>query len=532
MPKEYERVLKHNKPSFGSHKKAWPVVSVLIPTFNRRRYFAEALASVVCQNYRNLQIIAVNDGGEDVSDIVNSYNDPRLLFINRKENRGKAHSLNEALAQAEGKYVAYLDDDDLYYPNHIETLVDALENESDYQVAYSDLYKVYCKVCPDGSKQVLSKVAEFCRDFDRFVMLYFNQTVHQSLMHCRDLLEKTGPYNEDLNIFIDWDMTRRLVFFSDFYHAHRITGEFYRSVGKCDRISVRGRKDKSESLKNFLTIRTTRPAKPWTKLGDMSIIFITDQINKQAGATLGSIWQHTFYPYKVYLPLPTVNIERLDTKMPNIVPVPVNELSSKDQRIDAALTRCEGEYIAIVPSEFPIREFWVEDSLHALVNGPVSCEGFKLEASTDTLWAAVVRKEKLQYARRSFPNLPVRQSLKAAGIVLRQPAFEERPFQFDDLFQEAQFAEKNGNWAQAAQMFEYIAEHHQNELWMKVLAAKAFFNAGGYTRATELSCEVNQQWPTVDTLLVEAKVNREKKDFNSAIGSLKRAEQILEGKEF
>ena len=531
MSKKYERVPKHIECSFGSHKKAGPVVTVLVPTFNRRRYFAEALGSVVCQNYRNLQIIAINDGGEDVSDIVNSYDDPRLLFINRKENRGKAHSLNEALARAEGKYVAYLDDDDLYYPNHIETLVDALENESDCQVAYSDLYKVYCKVCSDGSKQVLSKVAEFCRDFDRFVMLYFNQTVHQSLMHRRDLLEKTGPYNEDLNILIDWDMTRRLAFFSDFYHAHRITGEFYRPAGKCDRISVLGRKNEKEYARNILRIRTTRPAKPWTKLKDMSIIFTAERLNKQAGTTLGSIWQHTFYPYEVYLPLPVESLEKFDAEMPNIVPIPVNPLSSQDQRIDTALTRCEGEYIAIVPSGFPIREFWVEDSLHALVNGPVSCEGFELEASTETLWAVVVRKEKLQYARRSFPNLPVQQSLKAAGIVLRQPAFEERPFQFDHLFQEAQFAEKNGNWAQAAQMFEYIAEHHQNELWMKSLAAKAFFNAGRYTRAAELSCEVNQQWPTVDTLLVEAKVNRET-NFNSVIQSLNRAEQILEGKEF
>ena len=90
-------MIKNNEGKLG------PVVTVLIPTFNRRRYFAEALASVVCQNYRNLQIIAINDGGEDVSDIVKSYDDPRLLFINRKENRGKAYSLNEALALAEGK---------------------------------------------------------------------------------------------------------------------------------------------------------------------------------------------------------------------------------------------------------------------------------------------------------------------------------------------------------------------------------------------------------------------------------------------
>lgn len=511
--------------------KAGPVVSVLIPTFNRPRYLSKALASALRQSYKNLQVIVVNDGGEDVSGIVNSFSDPRIIFINRKENRGKAFSLNEALARAEGEYIAYLDDDDLYYPNHIETLVDVLENKTDCQVAYSDLYKVYYKIMSDGSRQVLSKIVKVSRDFDRFFMLYFNHVLHVSLMHHRDLLEKTGLYNEQLSILIDWDMTRRLAFFSDFHHVYEITGEFDGSVAGSDRISIRRRQDVNEYFRNVLTIRTTRPTKPWTKIKDMSIIFTADQLNRQAGKTLGLIWRHTFFPYKVYLSLPRADINRLNTDIPNLIRVPVNPLASEAERIDAVLARCDGEYIAIVPSGFAIKEMWVENSLYALIDSSVSGEGFELEGSTDTLWAAVVRKSDLQYARRSFPNLPVRQSLKAAGIVLRQPSFEELPFQFDNLLREAQLAEKNGNWAQAAQMFEYIADNHQNQLSMRTRAAKAFFKAGDHVRAAELSCELNQQRPTVDTLLLEAKVKREKKNFESAMELLERAEQILEGKE-
>ncbi len=518
------RVARDNESKDG------PIVSVLIPTYNRRRYLPVALSSVVHQDYSNLEIFVIRDGGEDVCDIVNSFNDPRIIFIDRKENRGKAFSLNEALARAEGKYVAYLDDDDLYYPNHIETLVGVLENKTDCQVAYSDLYKVYCKVMPEGRRKVLSKVVEVSRDFDRFFVLYFNLAVHSSLIHRRDLLEKTGPYNEELNILIDWDMTRRLVFFSDFQHVYEITGEHYSSVGESDRISIQRRKDNSEYSRNVLTIRTTRPAKPWAKIKDMSIIFATDQLNRQTGKTLGSIWRHTFYPYEIYLPLPQADF-RLNTDMPNIIPVPVNPLASEAERIDASLAGCDGEYIAIVPGGFAIEEMWVENSLYALINSSVSREGFELEGSTDELWAAVVRKSDLQYARRSFPNLPVRQSLKAAGIVLRRPGSEELPFQFDNLLQQARLAEENGNWAQATEMFEYIADHHQNQLSMRTQAAKAFFKAGDHARAAELSCEVNQQRPTVDTLLLEAKVEREKKIFVSAIELLERAEQILEGKE-
>ena len=187
------------RPSRGGAQ--GPLVSVLMPTFNRRRYLSGALASALAQTYRNLEIFVIRDGGEDVADVVRSFQDPRIVFIDRKENRGKPASLNEALAKAQGKYVAYLDDDDAWYPNHVETLVRALETETDCHAAYTDLYRVYCELRPDGERVVLSKHVEISRDFDRFLMLYFNHVLHVSLMHRRDLLDKTGPYTENLNIF-------------------------------------------------------------------------------------------------------------------------------------------------------------------------------------------------------------------------------------------------------------------------------------------------------------------------------------------
>ncbi len=514
-----------------SRIKADPLVSVLIPTFNRPQYLSIAIASVLRQSYKNLEVVVVNDGGTDVSDLIESFNDPRLIFINRKENHGKAFSLNEALGIANGKYVAYLDDDDLYYPNHIESLVNALENETDCQVAYTDLYKSYCRVLPDGKRQVLSKVVEISRDFDRFFMLHFNHVLHVCLMHRRDLIEKTGYYNEKLNILIDWDMTRRLVFFSDFHHVPKVTGEFYSPCDDCDRISVQRRKDKSEYLRNVLEIRTTRPAKPWPKIKDMSIIFTADKLDKQAGKTIGSIWRYTFYPYKLYLPFAQSDFSRLNTDMPNVVRVPVAPFSSQAERVDAALHSADGEYITVVPNSFPIEDMWVENSLYALMNNsvpkPVRDTAFELEGATDTAWAAVVGKTDLLGARRAFPGLPVKQSMQASGIVFRKPNHQELPFEFDCLLQEAISLQNDGNFKQAGRMFEYIAEHHKNELWMRILAAKAIFKAGDHARAAKLIYEVNQQRPTVETLLLQAKVCREKKSFYGAIQLLEKAQQML-----
>ncbi len=511
--------------------KVGPVVSVLIPTFNRPRFLAEAITSVLQQSYTNLQVIVVNDGGKDVRDIIDSFNDSRLNYINGKENLGKAFCLNQALNRAEGKYIAYLDDDDLYYAHHIETLVDVLENQTDCQVAYSDLYKVCCNVMPDGNRQILSKVIEVSRDFDRFLILYFNHVLHVSLMHHRALIEKTGPYNEKLNVLIDWDIIRRLAFFSDFQHIYEITGEYCHPIGECDRISIQQRKDKNEYLRNVLTIRATRPTKPWSKIKDLSIIFVTDQLDEQAKQTLNFIRHYTFYPHEIYLSMPQNDFERLNIDMPNIINVPIDSSATQAQQVDIALNRCDGEYVAIVPSGFPIRNFWLEDSLYALINGSFKREGLELEGSTEKLWSIVIKKDEFVNARKNFSPLAIHESLKAAGILIRRVVAEEIPFQFDQLLEQTMSAEKNGRWMKAARMFEYIAENYQNQLWMKTLATRAFFYAGNFNRAEQLCYEINQQRPIVDTLLLEAKIKRTKKEFEPAIELLEQAEQILEGKE-
>ncbi len=504
-----------------------PLVTILLPTYNRRGYLPFALASVVQQRYRNLEIFVINDGGEDVRDIVHSFKDPRITFIDRRENRGKPYSLNEALARARGKYVAYLDDDDVHYPHHVQTLVEALEGPTDCQVAYSDLYKTYCRVRPDGSREILSKHVEISRDFDRYLMLHFNHVLHVSLMHRRDLLERTGLYNEDLNILIDWDMTRRLAFFSDFLHVPTITGEFYSPVEECDRISIQRRKDTREYMRNVLAIRTTHPTKPWDKVRELSVILLVDRLDQSLAEVCGRIWRYTFYPYRLYLPLLPEEIGRLNSEMPNVTLVPVDSLSSPAERVDVALQRSEGAYVAVVPGTQPIEEMWVENPLYALIHNSAR-EGFLLEGADRERWGAVLRRGDLQVARKLHPHLGVDASLTACGIRVRHPKTEELPFQFDEILRQAWEAEADGDWGLAARGFEYLALHYRNELWMKAMAAGAHFRARHYAEAKRLSREVNETRPTVETLLLEAKVHRRHRGVSRAIGLLEAALKELE----
>lgn len=515
----------HKDGKFG------PLVSVLIPSYNRPEYLHTAIESVLRQDYANIELLVIRDGGDPIGNVIRSFDDDRIVFIDRAENRGIAYTLNEALARARGKYISYLGNDDLYYRHHVARLVAALENETHCQVAYSDLYRTYCRIEQDGTREVLSKVVEVSRDFDRFVMLYFNHALHVSLMHRRDLVERIGPYNEDLNVLIDWDLTRRLCFFTDFYHVNDITGEYYSPVGESDRVSVRRRRDANEYLRNVLAIRTTRPAKPWPMLRDVSIILACEQLNRETADMLASIWRHTFYPYEVYLPVTRNESARLDIGMPNIVTVEVGNGASSVERVDAALARTEAEFAAVIPDGFPIREFWLEDSLYALTNSPKDREGFELEDSTENLWGVVLKTDDLREARRQSPGMSVRDCLAAGGVKIRRILADDIPFQFDQLLCQARSALDAGDCAQAGRMFENIGQRYGNEIWMNYLAADAYWKAEDFERAAELVRKVNETRPAVASLLLEARLKKCKKDFSPAITLLEQAERILEGKE-
>ena len=117
--------------------------------------------------------------------------------------------------------------------------------------------------------------------------------------------------------------------------------------------------------------------------------------------------------------------------------------------------------------------------------------------------------------------------MTACGVRVRSPRPEELPFQFDELLRQGKLAEADGDWALAARLFERMGQRYHNELWMKTMAARAYFEAGNRMKAVRLSREVNRVRPAVDTLLLEAKVRRQVGDFAGAIRLLDEAERWL-----
>src|ERR1044071_3963007 len=124
-----------------------PLVSVIIPTFNRPTMLKDALASIAAQTYAPVEIIVVNDAGVDFDYVVSPFrHKQRVIYLKHDTHRGLPAARNTGLRAASGDYIAYLDDDDVYYPDHIQTLASFLAN-SPYKVAYTDAYEAYqCKL--------------------------------------------------------------------------------------------------------------------------------------------------------------------------------------------------------------------------------------------------------------------------------------------------------------------------------------------------------------------------------------------------
>jgi len=219
-----------------------PAVSVIIPTCNRTGSLKEALSSVFAQTFKNFEIVLVNDGGKDISPLLRLFESSgQIVYLEHEKNRGVAATRNTAIKAARGTYIAYLDDDDIYYPEHLETLISYLETGS-HKVAYTDSHQEFLEWITDRYVSK-GKKAAFGVDFDRQKLLIHNYIPTLNIAHQRDLLNETGLFDESLETHEDWDLWIRLSQKCDFHHIPKITAAFRTTSGpeksaSADRVSI------------------------------------------------------------------------------------------------------------------------------------------------------------------------------------------------------------------------------------------------------------------------------------------------------
>ncbi|WP_298438394.1 glycosyltransferase [Geobacter sp.] len=200
-----------------------PLVSVIVPTYNRPDMLPDTLRSILAQSYPHIEIVVVNDAGEDVERLVKEVA-PGAVYLRHERNKGLAGARNTGIRHAAGKYIAYLDDDDLFYPGHVETLVTFLEG-SDFRVAYTDSYRAFQSQA-SGRYEVVRREVAHGVDFDYDRILVDNFVPVLCFMHEKRCIEESGYFDESLRRHEDWDLWIRMSRRFRFAHIPRVTCEF------------------------------------------------------------------------------------------------------------------------------------------------------------------------------------------------------------------------------------------------------------------------------------------------------------------
>ena len=205
-----------------------PLVSVIVPTYNRPGDLRDALNSVAAQTYPHVEAIVVNDCGSPVEDVVADF--PFAKLVNRAANGGTIRALESGLAAAAGEYIEFLPDDDLIYPDHIERVMYALLR-SGAKIAHGNGMLRYVKRNAAGGWTVTGVNGTLCGEsLDPHSAAIATPVSENAVIHHRSVFTEAGWWLDD-SVLSDLELHMRYGVRYVFVHSDLMTFEFREHPG-------------------------------------------------------------------------------------------------------------------------------------------------------------------------------------------------------------------------------------------------------------------------------------------------------------
>jgi len=352
-----------------------PMVSVIVPTYNRPDTLKRTLESIAAQTYKRIEAIVVNDAGEDVSGVIDTFHDRlSIKYLVHDKNKGLAAVRNTAIRHASGQYIAYLDDDDIFHPHHVETAVKILTT-TNYKIVYTDAFRAY-QTKVGNSYQLIKKDIPYSTDYIKDIFYTTNITPILCIVHNRDCFDKVGIFDESLTVLEDWDLWIRMAEKYDFYHIKKATCEFSWRVD--------GTSTTSSKQNEFARVRDLIYKKYYQKFQDalmqtpavarkpVSIIILTWNALEYTQKCVNSIQNHTRYPHEiVFVDNASTDgtveyLRNLVKEHPSykLIENPGNKgfAAGNNQGVSAA----SGEYIMLLNNDVLVSDEWLEGLVESL----------------------------------------------------------------------------------------------------------------------------------------------------------------------
>ncbi|NES87629.1 MAG: glycosyltransferase [Moorea sp. SIO2B7] len=183
-----------------------PLISVIIPVYNGEKTIRQTIEYVLKQSFADWELIVINDGSQDSTlEIVSSIKDLRLKVFSYP-NAGLAASRNRGIVKASGEYISFLDADDLWTQDKLESQLKALQENPQAAVAYSWIN------CIDEFGQFLRRGNHVIFNGDVYAQLLLTDFIENgsNLLIRKQVFDEVGNFDELLNAVEDWDMWLRL----------------------------------------------------------------------------------------------------------------------------------------------------------------------------------------------------------------------------------------------------------------------------------------------------------------------------------
>lgn len=196
-------------------KNPFPIVSVIMATYNRSSKLDETIANVLEQDYSSLELIIIDDGSTDsTKEILNHYHEnPKVKIIFNDQNLGLQKSLNKGIQKASGKYIARIDDHDKWISkNKISSQVMFLEKNTAVGVVGTS-YKL-------NEQKITNPITDLAI---RNQILFRSPFCHVSVLMRMSILKKLNGYDENLPYSEDWDLWLRIGLDSKFANLPELT---------------------------------------------------------------------------------------------------------------------------------------------------------------------------------------------------------------------------------------------------------------------------------------------------------------------
>lgn len=205
-----------------------PLVSVVIPTYNRKGMIGRAIESVLNQTYQNLELLLVDDGSSDgtVESVSHFFKDPRFHYQYQK-NSGQSAARNRAIAQASGDLIAFLDSDNYWDLDKLRSQLDFWSGKTDYDI----LYSLGTPIDLEGKilKSMQLPKPQNGRILGELVLRNF--ITNNTVLVPRSCFQELGDFDESLRIAEDYDLWLRFATRYSFLH-HPVSVNYYTVEGE------------------------------------------------------------------------------------------------------------------------------------------------------------------------------------------------------------------------------------------------------------------------------------------------------------